>query len=156
MKETKTKNTKERRTNSMKNKLLVLFGMLILVVAAYGCSTKKEEIEETTTQPETEEVVGLSSMIPNPEEYFGGELEVTTDYGEMYGVHIHGFEQSEFDAYVDSCISRGFSDIRYKDDDAYGANTSDGQYWVSVEVNDPIDPDEVIILLMVESEDETE
>lgn len=154
MRETKTKNTKERRINSMKNKVvLVLMGVLILIVAAYGCSNK--ETEEETQKPNQ---ISYAEMIPDPEEYFkSGTIEVTDeDGGIMYAFSVHGFEQSEFDAYVESCIELGFDDLRYKTDNAYGANTSDGKFWVSVEVDDPIDPNEVIVLCKVSSEYEDE
>lgn len=154
MRETKTKNTTERRINSMKNKVLVLMGVLTLIFAAYGCSEK--ETKETTQEPKKQ--ISYAAMIPNPEDYFkSGTIEVTDeDGGVMYAFSVHGFEQSEFEAYVDKCIEMGFDDANFNTDTGYGAYTSDGMYWVSVEINDPIDPDEIIVLCKVSSEYEDE
>lgn len=109
----------------------------MLVVA--GISTM---MVMTACGGKTEEDVSYAKMIPDPTTVFNdGEIEIVDpDGGTAYIFSVSNYSDSEFEAYVDGCIEMGFSEIKYQVDDAFGAYTSDGQYWaeVSIDNNDVI------------------
>lgn len=108
-------------------------------------SVEVSDNEELDTPSSAETNVGddvvYADMIPNPESVFAkGTITVTDpDGGKAYMLEVTGYEDGEYETYVSGCKEAGFTEITYdtshdrgKD---FGAYTSDGKYWVQVNLD---------------------
>ena len=123
--------------------LLVLLGMFTIS----GCSksTAKESqnkrIDSTISESKDDTEIKYADLIPDPEVIFpNGSISVTdTDGGKAYIFEVSDFNDGEFDSYISRCKELGFDDISYETSHEkgkdFGAYSSDGMYWVQVNLD---------------------
>lgn len=119
-------------------KKVVLFVLLSITIFMYGCTSKESgEKEETINSQE----VSYASMIPDPNVIFkNGEINVTDkDDGDYYMFNVTNYTVDEYDQFVSGCKEKGFNDISYDTEHDrgkdFGAYSSDGKYWVQVNLD---------------------
>lgn len=117
----------------------VLLVALLLTIVLTGCSGNAEKTLNENSEP-TENVsdeIKYADMIPVPEDIFkNGNITITdADGGKAYIFEVTGYNKEEYASYVSECKSMGFSDISYETENDFGAYTSDGAYWVQVNLD---------------------
>lgn len=110
---------------------------------------KKDDSSTDTTEPSKEPDSSIDNntdikyadMIPNPESIFkNGTVTVTDeDGGKAYIFNVTNYSDGEFESFVSGCKEKGFTDISYETSHEkgadFGAYSSDGKYWVQVNLD---------------------
>lgn len=92
----------------MKKKVLLLV-RLMLCLLLVGCGKEKESIVKPV------------SMVPDPSEYFAGaEITLLVNDDDGFYYMIKKYNDSDFDKYVDACMTRIFTDVDYSTTDDKG------------------------------------
>lgn len=92
----------------MKKKVLLLVGLMLCLLLV-GCGKEKESIVKPV------------SMVPDPSEYFAGaEITLLVNDDDGFYYMIKKYNDSDFDKYVDACMTRIFTDVDYSTTDDKG------------------------------------
>ena len=79
-------------------------------------------------------------MIPNPQEYFLGDANITTLQDDDKGLYyyVENCSEDDYDKYVEKCKELGFSNIEYQSSDEkqklFTATNDDGTYKLDVDM----------------------
>lgn len=105
-------------------------------------SLTSDSVAESIADEESSEVKVLyKDMLPDIQSAFSnGTVEVIRSgmYDNFFLAQVKGYTESEYDAYVEACRSKGFTDVQfdiYEDtDNTFEARTADGKFYVSLQL----------------------
>ena len=113
----------------MKKKVLLFVGLMLCLLLV-GCG-KEDSVKKTKK---------MSEMIPNPQEYFLGDANITTLQDDDKGLYyyVENCSEDDYDKYVEKCKELGFSNIEYQSSDEkqklFTATNDDGTYKLDVDM----------------------
>lgn len=83
-----------------------------------------------------EETVSYAAMLPDPFDIFqNGSITIDdSDGGDYYIFSVTDYTADEFNFFVQSLKNLGWTDSVYDVEDAYGAYSSDGNYWIEISI----------------------
>lgn len=116
-----------------------VIGMLLITVLCVplfvGCVSGGPSITPDKSTEEAE--VKYAPMLPDPELIFskGSFYELDPDGGKAYIFEVKNYNDGEFESYVAKCKKMGFDDVVYDTDIDFGAYSTDGKYWVQVNLD---------------------
>lgn len=137
----------------MNKSLIIFFCIAAFAFVATGCDNSTPTVTGNTASEETPSVhledvdekspeptpadIQYSAMIPDPEVIFkNGEINITDpDGGTAYIFEASNITMDEVNTYIAECKKLGFDDVSYEVDTSFGAYSTDGAYWVSVDYN---------------------
>lgn len=99
-------------------------------------------VAESTADEENSEVkVSYKDMLPDIQSAFpNGTVEVIRSgmYDNFFLAQVKGYTENEYDAYVEACKSKGFTDVQFDihedADNTFEARTADGKFYVSLQL----------------------
>jgi hypothetical protein len=161
-----------------KKKIWIIVIVVVLLLAMCGrggSSTKTEEVKtndnetvvETTaslaeSESDTELDICYADLLPVTKDYFknGEVMDIVPDGGEQYVFRITGYQDGEYEAYVEACKDLGFDDVTYEGENQGGkmffANSNDGKYYLEVMLGYQIEAIDVTCKLNTKDNSETE
>ncbi len=107
----------------------------VLVLGGCGCSGSDKKV--AYSWPTT----GLATLLPEPEFKYG---KITKESANEFEIEFYDVEQKDFDSYVDSCKSKGFSVDFEKENDSYKAKDAKGNL-LSIEYRDYSNDKELVV-----------
>ena len=118
----------------MKNRVVIFFGIVFILVFFYvfiasGCSQQETETE---VDPD---LVGynLADMVPGAEIFTDLEAQIMdSDTGKSYQFLMNNATQDQYDIYIDACRETEFTQTVTEMDTYYQAYTPDGNYSLTV------------------------
>lgn len=97
--------------------------------------------ESTADEGSSEVKVSYKDMLPDIQSAFSnGTVEVIRSgmYDNFFLAQVKGYTESEYDAYVEACKSKGFTDVQFDihedTDNTFEARTADGKFYVSLQL----------------------
>lgn len=156
--------------------IIVIIAVLLLAMCGRGgSSTKTEAVKTNNSETEAETTASLAEsesdteldicyadLLPKTEDYFknGEVMDIVPDGGEQYVFRITGYQDGEYEAYVDACKDLGFDDVTYEGESQGGkmffANSNDGKYYLEVMLGYQIEAIDVTCKLNTKDNSETE
>lgn len=155
--------------------IVIVVVLLLAMCGRGGSSTKTEEVKtndsetvvETTaslaeSESDTEPDICYADLLPKTEDYFknGEVMDIVPDGGEQYVFRITGYQDGEYEAYVEACKDLGFDDVTYEGENQGGkmffANSNDGKYYLEVTLGYQIEAIDVTCKLNTKDNSETE
>lgn len=105
-------------------------------------SLTSDSVAESIADEESSEVKVLyKDMLPDIQSAFSnGTVEVIRSgmYDNFFLAQVKGYTESEYDAYVEACRSKGFTDVQFDihedTDNTFEARTADGKFYVSLQL----------------------
>lgn len=119
---------------------LVMTLLLSSVLALGGCGCSGSDKKVAYSWPTT----GLATLLPEPEFKYG---KITKESANEFEIEFYDVEQKDFDSYVDSCKSKGFSVDFEKKNDSYKAKDAKGNQ-LTVEYNDYSKEPELVVKIV--------
>lgn len=130
----------------MKKFLVFIIAVLMTAIVA-GCSGETKEstptsepIAETTEATETVAKAKTIDVIPDPKEVFteGNVAIIMSDPTAYY--QVSGYQEGEYDIYVEACKEMGFTDIKHESEAENGtrlffAYDEGHEYYLEVTIN---------------------
>lgn len=85
--------------------------------------------------------VSYKEMLPDIQSAFpDGTVEIIRSgmYDNFFLAEVKGYKESEYDAYLDACKAKGFTDVQFDihedADNTFEARTADGKFYVSLQL----------------------
>lgn len=166
----------EMKKKKKKIWIIVIIAVLLLAMCGRGgSSTKTEAVKTNNSETEAETTASLTEsesdteldicyadLLPKTEDYFkkGEVMDIVPDSGEQYVFRITGYQDGEYEAYIDACKDLGFDDVTYEGENQGGkmffANSNDGKYYLEVMLGYQIEAIDVTCKLNTKDNSETE
>lgn len=97
--------------------------------------------ESTAKEDNSDVKVSYKEMLPDIQSAFpNGTVEVIRSgmYDNFFLAEVKGYKESEYDAYLEACKAKGFTDVQFDihedADNTFEARTADGKFYVSLQL----------------------
>lgn len=140
----------------MKKNVCLFITAMTLVCCFTACSEKSSDatanssaiessLAETSATESSELDICYADLLPKTEDYFKNPeiITIDTDGGKAYAFRIKGYQDGEYEAYINACKELGFTDISYEGENDGGkmfyAYSADKEYYLQVSLGNKIE-----------------